>query len=107
MQLRQNQLVQFELIRDGIAATDAYLHQLTDYHGGPLQTEYVLTTNIASALLARQKLVATEFLANTEKNHVYYRDKQVSFTLGSCRFDVASFDSAGVLELVVEIKVGA
>lgn len=106
MQLSSNQEVQFDLVRKGVAATDAYLHQLTDYHGGPLKTEYVLTTDIARALLAGQKMVATEFLANTVKDHVYYRDKQASFTLGSRRFDVAAFDPAGLPELVVEIKVG-
>lgn len=106
MQLTPYQQVQFDLVLKGVSATDAYLHQLTDYHGGPLKTEYVLTTDIARALLAGQKMVATEFLANTVKDHIYYRNKQASFTLGSRRFDVACLDLAGLPELVVEIKVG-
>lgn len=106
MQLTQNQEGLFDLVREGVAATDAYLHQLTDYHGGPLKTEYVLTTDIARALLAGQEMVATEFVANTVKDHIYYRDKQASFTLTSRRFDVVALNSAGLPELMVEIKVG-
>lgn len=106
MQLTQNQQAHFDLVRQGVATTDAYLHELTDYHGGPLKTEYVLTTDIARALLAGQQKVGTEFLANKVKDHLYYRAKQASFTLGSRRFDVVALDPVGLPQLAVEIKIG-
>lgn len=106
MQLTLKQQAFFDAVRRGVATTDAYLHELTDFHGGPLKTEYVRTTDIARALLAAQREVGTEFLANGVKDHLYYRAKQASFTLGSRRFDVAALDPAGLPELVVEIKIG-
>jgi hypothetical protein len=93
-------------VRNGVETTDSYLHQLTDYHGGPLQTEYVLTTDISRALLTSNYAVATEFLINRIQNHLYYRENGKVFPLGSRRFDVAALDAGGLPELVVEVKIG-
>jgi hypothetical protein len=93
-------------VGSGIAAALSFIGELTDYHGEPVSTEYILTVHIAKALLARASpQVAVEYLVNRIEGHVLIHDKPQPFTLGSQRFDVAILDSVAPV-FIVEVKIG-
>ena len=50
----------FEAVREGIARSKGLIEKLTNYHGGPVETEYILTTDIAHALVDRFDGVSVE-----------------------------------------------
>jgi len=51
-----------EGLRDGVNLTRDFMAELTDYHGGPAETEYLLTSDIARAFLAKRYPVSVELL---------------------------------------------
>jgi hypothetical protein len=94
-----------EMLRAGTERTRAFIARLTDYHGGPAETEYLLTVDIAREFLDRNREVGVEGLnrsfctALTSLN-----SKQAYKTLKGKRTDVV----VGQLlnpEVLIEVKI--
>lgn len=93
-------------VRSGVENAKYFMSKLTEYHGAAVATEYLMTVEIARALLRSGDLeVALEFLANRIERHALVRNFQKPFTLGSRRFDVAMIES-DVPKFLVEVKIG-
>jgi hypothetical protein len=60
-----------EGVKRGLKDTETFLAELTEYHGGPLRTEYIMTADIARQLLPTSGEVAVEFLASRMQNWVF------------------------------------
>lgn len=94
-----------EDVKQGVSETVNFIGELTEYHGEPVKTEYIITVNIARSLLQRfLGLVAIEYLINQIKGHALISDDSKEFLLGSQRFDVVVLDQISPL-LIVEIKI--
>jgi hypothetical protein len=50
------------LLRNGVKRSSGLIAQITDYHGGPVTTEYILTTDIARELIEKGHQVKIEYL---------------------------------------------
>lgn len=88
----------------GIIEVESFMAELTDYHGDAVTVEYLLTVEIAKALLRRSHPdVRLEYVIN-QILHLAVRDRQKKFTLGSRRFDVAVIDQAAA-KFAVEAKI--
>ena len=42
------------ILKGGVQRTSRFMRELTDFRGGPVKTEYVLTTDIAREFLAQK-----------------------------------------------------
>lgn len=94
-----------EDVKQGVSETVNFIGELTEYHGEPVKTEYIITVNIARSLLQRfLGLVAIEYLINQIKGHALISDDSKEFLLGSQRFDVVVLDQISPL-LIVEVKI--
>ncbi len=49
-----------EVLQDGTKRTTDFMAHLTEYHGGPIKTEYILTADIARAFLVKGHEVRVE-----------------------------------------------
>jgi hypothetical protein len=105
MQLTPGQQGYLDAVRAGVANAESFMAELTDYHGGEVKTEYLITVEIAKALLRVCPDVALEYLINQVKGHILVHDPKKKFTLGSRRFDVAVLDAVAPV-FIVEIKIG-
>jgi len=95
-----------EAIRAGVSRTTGLIARLTEYHGGPVGTEYLLTADIAREFIERDYEVRVECL-NRDAIHGMNskeagRRRQL---LRSKRTDVAIFESIFPRALI-EIKIG-
>ncbi|MFC0808338.1 hypothetical protein ACFHWW_23165 [Ensifer sp. P24N7] len=50
------------ILKDGVSRTETFMAYLTEYHGAPTRTEYMLTADIARAFLDKYYEVSVEFL---------------------------------------------
>lgn len=57
-----------EMLKDGVKRTSDFMAALTEYHGGPTKTEYLLTSNIARAILDKCHEVKVECLRRDFSN---------------------------------------
>lgn len=96
-----------ECIKTGCDATSDFMHRVTNYHGGPTATEYILTADIARAFLEKNDAVQVEYL---NKNAAGLNAKPVGGyemikNLKNIRTDIAIGDDH-VLSALIEIKIG-
>lgn len=94
-----------DIIKEGVRVSIHYTAQLTDFHGGPLETEYLLTTDIARAFLAHGYPASVEplyrqLIVAGKQRH----DKPVP-RFGARRADVAVVDLNRGLQALVEVKI--
>ncbi|MCW2283164.1 hypothetical protein M2323_000934 [Rhodoblastus acidophilus] len=107
MDLSDVETTRLKAVCSGVENAKSFMAELTDYHGDAVATEYLMTVEIARALLrSSYPDVALEFLANRVERHALIRNFQKPFTLGSKRFDVAVL-GCGIPEFLVEVKIGA
>ena len=97
-----------DILRSGIDRTSDYMHQLTNYHGGPTTTEYILTSDIARAFLEKGHEVHVEYLNRNIANG-YAKKEGKSHSIikfGKKRTDVVVTHSKLLPRAMVEIKIG-
>lgn len=109
MSQKLSDIVLLDALTKGVARTTGLIARLTEYHGGPVETEYLLTSDIARELVEREHDVRVECLnrrlvnAMTKRKGV--KPKKV---LGSKRTDVVvmnNFVPAAIIE--VKIRIGS
>lgn len=96
-----------EILQDGIKRTTDFMAQLTEYHGGPIKTEYILTADIAKAFLAKRHEVRVEKINRHLVNGLTKRKGwKPRRKLGAQRSDVAVTHAGLVPLALVEVKIG-
>lgn len=98
-----------DVLKDGVKRTTDFLANLTEYHGGPANTEYLLTSDIARAMLSKYPNVSV-------KVECMRQDFLNMFTIssgakperrfGTTRADIGVFDTPLMPRAVVEVKLG-
>lgn len=95
------------LLRDGVNRTREFMGRLTEYHGGPTETEYILTSDIARAFLDAHLEVAVEWQNRHFVNAMTVRhDKSPKQLFGGQRTDVAVVFSGLIAIAMIEVKIG-
>lgn len=96
-----------ETLRRGVTRTSSFMAQLTDFHGGPTKTEYLLTSDIARAFLENHEEVRLEhqnrFLINVRTK---LRDCPNGGNIGRRRTDVVVLHSGILPKAMIEVKIG-
>lgn len=95
------------ILKKGTECTANFLARLTDYQGGAIKTEYLLTSDIARAFLNASYEVQVECLNRKLVNGLTRRKGwSPPKKLGSQRIDVAVMDNGVVPQAIVEVKIG-
>jgi len=96
-----------ECLRAGVERTKGLLARLTDYHGGPVQTEYLLTADLAREFIERNYEVAVECLNRSLVNRLTATNaKEARKLLKSKRTDIALINTHLVPIGIIELKIG-
>ncbi|MDW9689372.1 hypothetical protein GOB50_30925 [Sinorhizobium meliloti] len=96
-----------DILKAGIDRTVSYMAKLTEYHGGPTETEYILTADIARTFLEKNFEVRVECLNRQLVNALSTRKGWMPREpLGSRRTDVAVLRDRLVPQAMVEVKIG-
>jgi hypothetical protein len=108
--LCKNEISDSELIsvlRKGVQRSSNLIAQITDYHGGPVTTEYMLTSDIARELIEQNYQVEVEYLNRNMINGMTMRlHGRPRKKFGSHRTDVAVLTVKCVLLAIIEVKIG-
>lgn len=96
-----------DILKEGVQRTSNFMALLTDFHGGPTKTEYILTSDIARAFLDKNQEVRVEYL-NRGLVNVMTKRKSCSTRaqFGAQRTDVVVVHSGIVPKAMVEVKIG-
>lgn len=96
-----------DTLKDGVRRTSNFMGLLTNFHGGPIKTEYILTTDIARAFLDRNQEVSVEHL-NRRLLNVMTKRRSCSprAEFGSQRTDVVVVHSGLIPKAMIEVKIG-
>lgn len=96
-----------ETLKAGVKRTEELVAVVTDYHGGPVTTEYLLTSDIAREFILQDYEVSVEYLNRYATNLLTASDwdKSRKF-LGSKRTDIALTDSELIPLALIELKIG-
>jgi hypothetical protein len=95
------------LLRSGVKRSSDLIAQITDYHGGPVTTEYILTSDIARELIEQGHQVEVEYLNRYFANGMTMRRSgPPPKKLGSKRTDVALLHSGLFPLAMIEVKIG-
>ncbi|WP_457811889.1 hypothetical protein [Sinorhizobium meliloti] len=96
-----------DALRAGVARSRNLMALITDFHGGPLTTEYILTADIARELIDRHCETAVEF-ANRKLINGLTARKGVNArkVMGSRRTDVVVLNNSLVPAALIEVKIG-
>ena len=92
-------------LRHGVRRTREFMNMLTEYHGGPTETEYLLTSDVAREFLKRNQEVRVEALNRHFCSPLASKQaKAARSALGSKRTDVAIGQDI-MPDALVEIKI--
>jgi len=95
-----------EALKHGVARTTNLIAEATDYHGGPVMTEYLLTADIAREFIERNYPVAVEYHNRMFVNAMTgLKTSQPRKLLRSKRTDVAIIDAGLIPLALIEIKI--
>ncbi len=96
-----------EILWDGVKRTTDFMAELTEYHGGPIKTEYILTADIARAFLSKGHEVRVEKINRRLVNGLTKRKGwKPKKKFGAQRSDVAVTNSDLIPLALVEVKIG-
>jgi hypothetical protein len=90
----------------GVKRSGDLIAQITDYHGGPVTTEYMLTSDIARELIEQNYEVEVEYLNRRMITGLTMRKSGVRKKFGSRRTDIAVLMSKVVPLAIIEVKIG-
>lgn len=94
-------------LRAGVGRTKDLIAHLTEYHGGPVLTEYLLTGDLAREFVDRRFEVRVECLNRSHLNVLSAYDAKTAWKkLGAKRTDIALSSGTKLLALI-EVKIGA
>ena len=94
-----------DALKKGVSSTANLMARLSDYHGGPVETEYLITADIARALVDRDLDVKVEHLNRFLVNAMTrLRGTKPSEVLGAKRTDVVAVDHFQALAMI-EVKI--
>lgn len=109
IKMNEDQLL--EGLRAGVRRTGAFVAALTDYHGGPTETEYLLTYDVARAFLEAGRQVGVERQSQTIYNLLTTSlPKEAKKLVGQQRVDVVVGESIfpdALIEIKIRIKTVA
>lgn len=91
----------------GIQRAYSVIAQVTDYHGGPITTEYMLTSDIGRELIEQNYDVRIEYANRRMVNSMTRRADGVSSqSFGSQRADIAVLRDHFSPLAIIEVKIG-
>jgi len=93
-------------LSEGVKRSGDLIAQITDYHGGPVTTEYMLTSDIARELIEQNYEVEVEYLNRRIITGLTMRKSGVRKKFGSRRTDIAVLMSKVVPLAIIEVKIG-
>ena len=96
-----------EMLKAGVDRTVDFMAARTDYHGGPTTTEYILTADIARALLEKGLEVEVECHNRRLVNGLTRRKMwKPRMRIGGQRTDVVVLEAEIIPRVMVEVKIG-
>lgn len=96
-----------DALQAGVERSSNLIAWVTDFHGGPITTEYILTADIARELIERHYEVAVEFANRKLVNGLTARKGvKARKLLGSRRTDVVILDRGLIPAALIEVKIG-
>ncbi len=110
MELTERQERMLDAVRAGVGGAADFMARLTEYRGAPVETEYLITVEIARALLEADYKVAFEYMPRQVSRSLAWDDGK-TFDLGTARFDIAAHHEMDphyifLPTLLVEAKIG-
>lgn len=107
MQGQISELEFVNILETGTRSTTEFMARLTDYHGTAVETEYILTADIARAFLDKGHDVRVEYLNRLLVNKLVQRSSWTpKRVLGAQRTDVVVTFSDIIPRAIVEVKIG-
>lgn len=95
------------LLRRGAMRSSDLIAKITDYHGGPVTTEYMITSDIARELIEQNYEVEVEYLNRKMVNGTTMRRSGLPVKkFGSQRTDVAVLKDRLIPMAIIEVKIG-
>lgn len=95
-----------EALQSGVKRTKDFIAKTTEYHGGQVRTEYMITADIARAFIERNHEVTVECLNRNLVNGMTMLKGSDRRSLRSKRSDVAILED-GIYPLgIIEVKIG-
>lgn len=96
-----------DTLKQGVKRTTDLIARATEFHGGAVTTEYLLTADIAREFIERGFEVQVECLNKTLVNGMTAKKKtNPNKILGSRRTDVAIVSNGIVPRALIEVKIG-
>ena len=97
-----------DALRRGVERTTNLIARVTDYHGGAVQTEYMITADLAREFMERDFEVWVECLNRVLVNGMTaLKEARPRRTLRSKRTDVAIVQNGIIPLAMIEVKIGA
>jgi hypothetical protein len=99
-------------LKEGISRTTELIARATEYHGGPVQTEYLITADVAREFIERDFEVKVECLNRklihglTAAKKSHGKRSIARRKLGRKRTDVAVLKDGLIPLAIIEIKIG-
>ncbi len=93
-------------LKEGVKKATDVIARVTDYRGGPVTTEYLLTADIARELIEQDYQVKVECLNRNLVNGMTKNAAAVRKSLGSCRTDIVVWQNEVIPLAIIEIKIG-
>ncbi len=107
MQIEIKDEVLLGLLRQGVMRSSDLIAKITDYHGGSVTTEYMITSDIARVLIKLGYEVEVEYLNRKKVNGMTMRKSGPPVkTFGSQSTDVAVLKDNLIPLAVIEVKIG-
>lgn len=94
------------VLRNGVKQSSDLITRITEYHGGPVTTEYMLTSDIARGLIEQNYETEVEYLNRKIVNEMVRRAGKPRKQFGSRRTDVAVLVSNFYPLAMIEVKIG-
>jgi hypothetical protein len=99
--------VLFGLLLQGVMHSSDLIAKITDYHGGPVTTEYMITSDVARVLIKHDYEVEVEYLNRKMVNGMTMRKSGPPVkTFGSQRTDVVILNDKFIPLAIIEVKIG-
>lgn len=93
-----------DILKAGIRSFQTYMMKLTDFHGAPATTEYLLTADIARAFLEAGRPAKVETLYRSLVTPMNRDRDRPQTSFGRTRADITVAD-AGRFQAIVEVKI--
>ena len=95
------------VLKDGVRRTAEFMADVTEYHGGPAFTEYLLTSDIARAMISKHFQVKVECRRRDFLNPLIVpHGARLVGRFSSSRADIGVFDGPLFPRAIVEVKTG-